>query len=196
MSASAKEETDSKSDSNQANNGLSINNHKQNSEQSNIAAKGSEQPEQSTTPNGPKSIGKPVLAVAAVLVLLAFLFVFNRKPVQDPNIVDINGRIEAPETYITAGVGTHVQSVNVQEGDIVHRGQVLLALDSKALRVKMQATGSEEQLAMQAQGQSQIKRIFCQDIWQQKEKGRRKSAIDQRNESSRDAAISGQGGGD
>jgi HlyD family secretion protein len=78
----------------------------------------------------------------------------NREPAKDPNTVEVSGRIEAKETYITSGVGTRVQSVRVQEGDKVHQGQVLLTLDASALKVKMQATGSEEMVAKQAQDQA------------------------------------------
>jgi multidrug resistance efflux pump len=94
------------------------------------------------------------LGIAAALLIALCVFAFSRPPADDPNIVNISGRIEAPETYITAGVGTRVQSVNVKEGDTVQKGQLLLTLDAKALRVKMQATGSEEALARQAQSQA------------------------------------------
>jgi multidrug resistance efflux pump len=95
------------------------------------------------------------VAVGAVFIVITGLIALNQKPASDPNIVDISGRIEATETYITAGVGTRVESVNVKEGDTVHKGQILLTLDAQTLRIKMKATGSEEALARQAQGQAE-----------------------------------------
>jgi len=93
-----------------------------------------------------------VLAVIAAAIICIVLV--SKSPADDPSAVNVSGRIEAPETYITAGVGTRVLSVNIKEGDTVQKGQLILTLDAQALRVKMQATGSEEALAKQAQGQA------------------------------------------
>ncbi|MBS1993636.1 MAG: HlyD family efflux transporter periplasmic adaptor subunit [Cyanobacteria bacterium SZAS LIN-3] len=95
---------------------------------------------------------KLIAAGAAILIVIFVGLAMSTKSYSDPNIIEISGRIEAPETYITAGVNSKVQTVNVGEGEQVHRGQLLLTLDSRALKVKLQATGSQEALARQAQG--------------------------------------------
>ncbi len=92
--------------------------------------------------------------LGATLLSIIWAVVVSNQPSAHSNIIEISGRIEAPETYITSGVATRVQSVRVREGDTVLRGQVLLTLDSSALKVKMQATDSEEMLAKQAQDQA------------------------------------------
>src|ERR1044071_6722971 len=42
----------------------------------------------------------------------------------DANVIEASGRIEAPETHISAPTATRVISVAVKEGDSVHKGQL------------------------------------------------------------------------
>jgi multidrug resistance efflux pump len=128
---------------------LSAKNETQSQDASHLEPSGNGQSQE----NGRKP-AKLWIAIGAVLVIVICAAYFVGKPANDPNVINISGRIEAPETYITAGVGTRVQSVNVKEGDTVQKGQLLLTLDAQALRVKMQATGSEAALAQQAQSQA------------------------------------------
>jgi len=103
---------------------------------------------------GPGKMQKLLFAVFGLIVLIAVSLSAFPKHDGDPNIIDVSGRIEAPETYITAGVNTKVMDVYVHEGDKVTSGQRLVSLDSRALRVKLQATGSQEALAREAQMQA------------------------------------------
>jgi len=120
----------------------------------------SEKTETRPAPVGPpeeirvSKMQKLLFAVFGLIVLVAVAMTVFPKHGADPNTVDVSGRIEAPETYITAGVNTKVTNVYVQEGEKVTSGQRLVGLDSKALKVKLQATGSQEALAREAQGQA------------------------------------------
>jgi len=95
---------------------------------------------------------KLLFAALALIVIVVLAISAFPKQKGDPNIIEFSGRIEAPETYITAGVSTKVVKVFVHEGDHVSTGQNLVSLDSQALKVKLQATGSQEALAREAQG--------------------------------------------
>ncbi|MBU6452257.1 MAG: efflux RND transporter periplasmic adaptor subunit [Cyanobacteria bacterium REEB67] len=112
-----------------------------------------------------------IMAVVALSALLLYAFM-PRQSNDDPNKITFSGRIESPETYVTAGVASRVNSVLVQEGDHVRKGQLLLTLDARALKVKMQATGSQEALARQAQGQAGQQ---VQSVQEDVQKARKKS---------------------
>ena len=104
--------------------------------------------------NRKKSSKAPIIEIVIGLAILLVLALMPHKAAEDPNIVSFSGRIESPETYVTSGVASRVNAVLVNEGDHVRKGQLLLTLDARALKVKMQAVGSEEALAKQAQGQA------------------------------------------
>lgn len=64
------------------------------------------------------------------LLLLCYAISFLTSPRQDPNVVEVSGRIECDETRIFAATGTRVTSMLVDEGEAVSRGQLLVELDS------------------------------------------------------------------
>lgn len=67
----------------------------------------------------------------------------------------VGGRIEAPETYITAAASSRVNQVMVKEGDHVHKGQLIVSLDASIIKTKLKETGSAIQQAQRAKAQAQ-----------------------------------------
>ena len=65
----------------------------------------------------------------------------------ESNIIELNGRIEAPETHISAIANTRVKSVLVNEGDKVKKGQLLIELDTGIIKAK---EGNVQQYISQA----------------------------------------------
>lgn len=83
---------------------------------------------------------------AALLALIIFA-VLSFLKTHDTNIVEISGRIEAPETHISAVAATRVKSVLVHEGDKVNKGQLLIELDTGVINAKV---GNVQQAIAQA----------------------------------------------
>ena len=59
-------------------------------------------------------------------------------------------RIEAPETYVCAPTATRVTSIAVKEGDYVHKGQLIVRLDSDDLQKKIDASAPSLKAALHA----------------------------------------------
>jgi HlyD family secretion protein len=97
-----------------------------------------------------KSIAVGVV-VACLIGILAYLVYDSLKEQAEDRRILISGRIEAPETYIAAATATRVQSVAVNEGDRVAKGQLLLTLDDQALQSKLVASGSAIAVAQYGQ---------------------------------------------
>lgn len=76
-----------------------------------------------------------IVGLAVLLGLLAFTSTQFLKN-SDSNIIELNGRIEAPETHISAIANTRVKSVLVNEGDVVDKGQLLIELDTGIIKAK------------------------------------------------------------
>ncbi len=87
-----------------------------------------------------------LIGLLALLCLIAFSAIYFLKTA-DSNFIEINGRIEAPETHISAVAATKVKSVLVREGDNVNKGQLLVQLDTGVIKAK---EGSLEKFMSQA----------------------------------------------
>lgn len=100
-----------------------------------------------------KNTKKVVIAivVASLVGILAYLVYDSLKEQAADRRILISGRIETPETYIAAPTATRVQSVAVNEGDTVHKGQLILTLDDQALQSKLVASGSAIAVAKNGQ---------------------------------------------
>lgn len=83
---------------------------------------------------------------AALLALIIFT-VLSFLKTHDNNVVEISGRIEAPETHISAIAATRVKAVRVHEGDKVNKGQLLIELDTGVVNAKV---GNVQQAIAQA----------------------------------------------
>lgn len=91
------------------------------------------------------------VAVACLIGILAYLVYDSLKEQAEDRRILVSGRIETPETYIAAATATRVQSVAVNEGDRVAKGQLLLTLDDQALQSKLVASGSAIAVAQNGQ---------------------------------------------
>ncbi len=87
--------------------------------------------------------------VVIVLAYVGYQAYQNSASAPKPNTVSFSGRIEADETHILAATGTRVSAVKVNEGDTVHKGQLLVSLDSQKL-------GRGIQTAKKALNQAQV----------------------------------------
>jgi multidrug resistance efflux pump len=91
-----------------------------------------------------------IVAFIALLCIAYGAFQFYSSHSEDPNIVKSSGRIEATETHIEAPASTRVKSVFVKEGDSVHKGQLLVTLDSGILKEKIGQSGPALKAALHA----------------------------------------------
>jgi multidrug resistance efflux pump len=107
----------------------------------------------------------------ALLGLIAFS-AMNFLKTADGNIIEINGRIEAPETHISAVAATKVKSVLVREGDNVNKGQLLVQLDTAVIQAK---AGSLQKFMSQAARARQQADLHAAAVSRQVAAARRKS---------------------
>lgn len=99
-----------------------------------------------------------LLGVFAVIGLVGFVglqfynFAFRAKT------LEISGRIEAPESHLSAAMPGRVVMIAVKEGDVVHKGQLLISLDSRLLKSKMNEASSfiSQARGAQSQARSQV----------------------------------------
>lgn len=91
------------------------------------------------------------IVVASLVGILAYLVYDSLKEQAADRRIIISGRIEVPETYIASPAATRVQSVAVNEGDSVHKGQLILTLDDQALESKLVASGTAIAVAKNGQ---------------------------------------------
>lgn len=93
-----------------------------------------------------------ILIVISVALLAAGYTAFNLYSTESEhaNTVHVSGRIEVSETHIAAGIATRVTSVLVKEGDHVHKGQLIVTLDSGNLQKSLGASGPALKAALSA----------------------------------------------
>ena len=93
----------------------------------------------------PRSL--PAVAIASFLV--AALVTAACRPKQDPNVVKLSGRLEAPTVDLAPKVAGRVVEVKVKEGDRVKAGDLLVKLDlgETALAVERDRRGLESSQA-------------------------------------------------
>jgi len=87
-----------------------------------------------------------VVGFAALIALIIFAVTSFLKT-HNNNVIEISGRIEAPETHISALAATRVKSVLVHEGEKVTKGQLLIELDPGVINAKV---GNVQQAISQA----------------------------------------------
>ncbi len=98
-----------------------------------------------------------ILVVLAICGILVYLVFDGMKTNSANNQLFVSGRIEAPETYISSATATRVQSVNIKEGDLVRKGQLILTLDASSVENKLEASGSAIALAQSAKARANAK---------------------------------------
>jgi HlyD family secretion protein len=108
---------------------------------------------------------------AALLALIIFT-VLSFLKTHDHNFVEISGRIEAPETHISAIAATRVKSVLVHEGDKVDKGQLLIELDPGVVNAKV---GNVQQAISQASRASRQADLHAAAMSRQVSEARKKS---------------------
>src|SRR4030095_14892912 len=86
------------------------------------------------------------LSIVAIVALVVFL----NKSKPDTNL-ELSGRIEGPESRVSATMPGNVESVAIREGDTVRKGQLLLSLDSQPVIAKWRAAQSGVSLARKAE---------------------------------------------
>jgi HlyD family secretion protein len=90
---------------------------------------------------------KPALwLLLAVLLGAGVGAYFWRNPAKQPlpaGIIASNGRLEATEVDIAAKLAGRIETVLVQEGDFVERGQVVARMDTSVLRAQLREARAE-----------------------------------------------------
>jgi HlyD family secretion protein len=112
-----------------------------------------------------------IVGFAALIALIAFVSLQFFKT-HDSNIVELSGRIEAPETHISAVANTRVKSVRVHEGDHVVKGQLLIELDTGVIQAKV---GNVQQYISQASKASRQADLHARAVEQQVAEAQKKS---------------------
>jgi HlyD family secretion protein len=97
---------------------------------------------------------RAIVIGCGALLLLCLVVSFFTVPHPDPNVIEVNGRIEADETDILAATGTQVTQVLVDEGEAVKKGQLLITLDSENLEERIKGAGTMLQQASKAKVQA------------------------------------------
>lgn len=98
-----------------------------------------------------------VLLVAIIAALFATVYgaiELYSHYIDSLNSVRVSGRIEAAETHVIAATATRITSVTVKEGDPVHKGQLIVTLDSQNLQTKLGESGPALTAAHSAQRQA------------------------------------------
>jgi multidrug resistance efflux pump len=95
-----------------------------------------------------------IFAVLMAAGFASFHFYSNRP--DDSNIVNVSGRIEAAETHISAGTASRVKSVTVKEGDPVHKGQLIVMLDSENLQKNIRESAPALKAALHARQETDV----------------------------------------
>ena len=102
------------------------------------------------------AVALSVMIIAALIAGGYGAFYLCSHNSNDSNLVRVSGRIEAPETYIAAPVATRVTSVAVKEGDSVHKGQLMITLDSENLQKKINESTPALEAAMHARRETDL----------------------------------------
>ncbi|MCW5657233.1 MAG: HlyD family secretion protein [Burkholderiaceae bacterium] len=92
--------------------------------------------------------GAAVLAVAALVGVLAWWM--QQRSVPADGLLQINGRIEGDRVTIAPKTAGRVVELRVHEGDVVTSGQVLVRLDDRAVRARLEQAEAAVQ-TLQAQ---------------------------------------------
>ncbi len=93
------------------------------------------------------------LGIALLFICYTLVAFFTRNH-ELTDVVQLSGRIEADETRLVAASGTRVNNVYVKEGDVVHKGQLLVELDSDKLETKIGSASKAVGQARYAEAQA------------------------------------------
>lgn len=88
------------------------------------------------------------IAVFAVVLVLSIYFFSNREPVY------LQGQVEAKQIKVAPKVPGRVKAIYKQEGDQVHKGDLLLELESTELDAKLSQAEAARLAAQSPIGQS------------------------------------------
>lgn len=111
------------------------------------------------------------LGFLALIGIIAFSSLHFVRQAEN-NFIEVHGRIEAPQTHISAIAATRVKSVLVHEGDRVTKGQLLVVLDTGVIQAK---TGNLQKFASQAARARQQANLHAAAVEKQVAEARKKS---------------------
>ena len=85
-------------------------------------------------------VGGPISLVLAIPVFIGFYFayssVFHQAPLPE-GLIQANGRIEGDHITVSSKFSGRIQSLPVQEGDVVKSGQTLIVLEDTQVRTRV-----------------------------------------------------------
>lgn len=125
--------------------------------------------------------GLKKILVAVIVTITAFVVWQVWQKMQEPSVPDGiafgNGRIEAVQTDISTKIAGRVDSILVQEGDLVEAGQIVATIETSQLRAQLlqaqAAVASAESLVASAKAsiaQSQAQQVLAeQELTRSKE---------------------------
>jgi HlyD family secretion protein len=102
------------------------------------------QPQQATKQKGFWTQGvtralQIILLVLALVAVAAGFYFGTRLNAHDNGVIRASGRIEGEESHLGSRLPSQVKAVFVKEGDRVHKGELLIALDDSDVRSKLNA---------------------------------------------------------
>ncbi len=109
-------------------------------------------------------IGVGILLLLIMFTIVGWLIIF-------PVPLIVQGEVEATEVRVAAKIYGRVDSIFVKEGNSVHRGEVLISLDSPEIDAKLEqataakrAAGSQKEKAFSGARKEEIQAAY--NIWQ------------------------------
>src|SRR4029453_11123441 len=102
------------------------------------------------------TISLPLMVIIVLLAIGSGAFYLYSQNGDDSKIVRLSGRIESPETHISAPTATRVKSVAVKQGDSVYKGQLIVTLDSQNLQKRLSASAPALKAALHAQRETDV----------------------------------------
>ncbi|MEI9892520.1 MAG: biotin/lipoyl-binding protein [Chthoniobacter sp.] len=134
-----------------------------------------------------KSLKRSLLVLAVLLTVAAGIYwQWHLASERLPGIASGNGRLEATEIDVATKLQGRIESVLVQEGDLVKEGQVLARIDAAVLRAQLRAAEAEKRRAEEDLNvaralivQRESEYDLAQKILQRSDQLLRKTTIDQ-----------------
>jgi multidrug resistance efflux pump len=87
-----------------------------------------------------------IIAILAEVVLFA-VYIANNRNKADTNEILLSGTIEVTDVDISSELSAKVVAVGCMEGDMVQKGDMLLKLESKAIRAQLRAAEATQKTA-------------------------------------------------
>ncbi|HJV96885.1 MAG TPA: HlyD family efflux transporter periplasmic adaptor subunit [Albitalea sp.] len=102
-----------------------------------------------------------LVLIGAVLAAAVAAWLILRRPPADDGLLQINGRIEGDRITLAPKFAGRVLELAVREGDVVSAGQLLVRLDDRAVRARLdQALAAQEMLQAQIGAQDAALRVL------------------------------------